>query len=1110
MRSEQDSFQTRPHPANASPTAGIPDRPTRLRVAPACKGFPAGVFAASCFFAPPLSLEARTDESAPEPVLQIDSGMPIYVSSDEPPALLRAVEDLQRDFRNVMGHGFPVIHDPGQLAEEPAIVILGPSTDLALGQNRWVDGREEHRVFVEEADGHSHVVLQGADPRGAIYAVYSFSEEFLGIPPLWVWTSRPIERRDRIEIPLSTDLHFEPPDVKWRTWFPNDQDYLIPWKAISGNRDLLAETFLRLKLNSWDTGSVLNESVTGISADARTARDRGIAVMSTHTSPLGTRVEETRWNNYWINIRGESPPDLTLANTDALLDFWRHSVTTILAEEVETIWTVTFRGHGDLGFWHTYPDAPDSDSERAEVIESMLEHQVRIVAEEAGDDAVMRVPLYNEMSDYFLAGLLEPPEGPAIIWNLVSARRDHYPPEDVFDMTFPEGQPIGLYFNIQFTSTGSHVAQGEGPWKMEENHRIIDSLTPELPTLSMVNVGNVREFVMELEAHARMMWDFDGYDSNAFLENFAGRYFGAAHAREVAELYRDFFLSYWEQRPPTLEGFERQFFFHDLRYSRAMRDILARLENANPSVEPLGTSDFYRIDPAYSGASNTLEAILAGTGESIAKLDNVTARAETLLDEIDERRRPFFNHHLRAQAGFMLNVNRSLRSLALAMRDFDDPWLRENHLAAAHGAYGQARAFLRETETGRFEDWYPRPGQRDIFHLTAIESRLDNLYTAPPTPPVTGAFFDNLNEHPLLWETDFSSAEGWSNVDGTGGYIDTENGLLGTASDAIAGPYATLTSASLLGEPVESDSAGETTTALYFNARFEADSPDDTLWLRFRANEQRGEMPNIAAGLRGDGTLLALGIGSHERLAEADGHVSVATRNVPGVDISLTSRLVQYRLLMQTRADSGSLILQFEQFHQGAGAWQRIDSIAVEDFRTLLGGSPEAALDRLSVFFRTPGTFVSDLAITQRRAEAPPGGFSDWRHRRFSPTDLSDESLSGPYADPDADGVVNLLEFALGGDPHAPGSAPLPILESGGGAEDAAFRFTRPKAAAEAVRYDVQQSGDLTAWETLWSSSDHPYGRIAATEPVNVTIETSSGARFVRLKVILKEDSPAD
>ncbi len=1050
------------------------------------------------------------DETVSEPPLEISEGMPIYVSPQEHPALLRAVADLQRDFRNIMGLGFPIVHDPDRLAEEPTIVVLGPSADLTLGNDRWVDGWEEHRVFVERDGNHAHVILHGADLRGTLYAIYTFSEHFLGLPPLWVWTSQPLESKDQITIPLSTDLHFEPPEVKWRTWFPNDQDYLIPWKGISGNRELIAETLLRLKLNSWDTGSVLNESVTGIVPDAGTARDRGIAVMSTHTSPLGTRVEETRWNNYWIHVRGETPPDLTLANTDALLDFWRHSVTTIREEDVETIWTLTFRGHGDLGFWHTYPDAPDSDPERAEVIESMLEHQVQIVTEEVGDDAIMRVPFYNEMSDYFLAGLLDPPAGADVIWNLVSARRDHYPPENVFDMTFPEGQPVGLYFNIQFTSTGSHVAQGEGPWKMEANHRMIAGLTADPLALSMVNVGNIREFVMELEAHARMMWGFDGYDSDAFLEDFAGRYFGAAHAQPVAELYRDFYHAYWEQRPPTLEGFERQFFFHDLRYSRAMRDILSRLENADPTVEPLGASDFYRIDPTHVGASNTLEAILAGTGESIAKLENVTARAEAMLGEIDERRRPFFHHHIRAQAGFMLNVNRTLRSLALAMRDFDDPWLRENHLAAAHDAYGQARAFLRETETGRFENWYPRPGQRDIFHLNAIGSRLDNLYTAPPTPPVTGAFFDNLNEHRLIWETDFFSAEGWSNIDGTGAYIDTENGLLGSARDGIAGPYATLTDAAVLGDLLETDSAGETTTALYFNARFGGDSPDDTLWLRFRANEPRGEMPNIAAGLRGDGTLPALGIGSHERLAEADGHVSVATRNVPGVDVSLTSRLVQYRLLLQTGADRESLILQFEQFHQGSGRWQRIDSIAVDDYRTALGGSPEAALDRLSVFFRSPGTFVSDLAITQRRAQAPSGGFSDWRQRRFAPAELADESISGPYADPDADGVVNLLEFALGGNPRTPRSAPRPFLEFGSGGDHTTFRFTRPKSAAESVRYEVQASGDLAAWETLWSSSDHPYARIAEAEPVDVKIVTSSRTRFVRLNVTLNEEPPKE
>ncbi len=43
--------------------------------------------------------------------------------------------------------------------------------------------------------------------------------------------------------------------------------------------------------------------------------------------------------------------------------------------------------------------------------------------------------------------------------------------------------------------------------------------------------------------------------------------------------------------------------------------------------------------------------------------------------------------------------------------------------------------------------------------------------------------------------------------------------------------------------------------------------------------------------------------------------------------------------------------------------------------------------------------------------------YDAWRHTRFDAALLNDETLSGDAADPDADGLPNLLEYASGGDP---------------------------------------------------------------------------------------------
>jgi hypothetical protein len=576
-------------------------------------------------------------------------------------------------------------------------------------------------------------VLQGTDMRGTIYAIYTFSEKFLNIPPLWFWASTQHDHLDSIEISADTRLTFPEPYVKWRAWFPNDRDLFSPWQhRAPENFDAHLETMLRLKMNTLEgrlmDGDAWDKPYTA-GREARAARDRGLVITGHHIFSFGSSIRD--WDTYWQKIRKQVPPRTSINNVDALKEFWRYHIETSLREDMEIIWLIGFRGNRDIQFWAFYEDSPDTDAERGAVIERMMNQQVSLLKEVTGEASPpMRTTLYAEKSTLFAAGHLRPPAEPTLIWNFVAARRDHFPAPDLQTMDVPDDRPLGYYMNFQFTSSGSHLAQAEGPWKMEHNFRYVDGKNPRPLEFSVINAGNIREHVMTMSANASMMWNFEEYDTDAFMLEFCERYFGPEHAADVAGLYRDFFDSYWQQKKPDLDGFPRQYIFQDMRFARAIEQITAHFAKGYVP-DPLQDraawvpvpGEYFRIVPNDSGADNQLEAIVNGTEMSISKLEQLIATADTLYELLPPDQRVFFNDNLRVQARFMLHMNKTLNAVTRAFMTLETGAgeLTVNLIEQAASSLKVSRRTLDEAEHSKFTGWYDSDTK---FKMDGLEERI--------------------------------------------------------------------------------------------------------------------------------------------------------------------------------------------------------------------------------------------------------------------------------------------------------------------------------------------------------------------------------------------------
>jgi hypothetical protein len=655
-------------------------------------------------------------------------GFTIYINDSGSPAITNSLDILQRDLRNTLGEESVIRSDWDQLSGVSNAVIILNQEAGNISSIAPIEGFEQHKLFVH----NGNLILQGADIRGTIYAILTFSEKFLGVKPLWYWSGSPFKAIQQIEIPGSYAFDSGEPYVKYRAWFPNDQDMFDPWRQLSKiNNEILYETLLRLKMNTIEIEKTIDYTKPGAITDNTRIIDRyGLIITFHHHSPMNSKLRD--WHTYWEMMGKEGRPEYKLSFMPELEEFWRYNVKTLIDNGIdEIIWGVNFRGDGDIPFWTTFEDAPENMKERGEVINNAVSRQVQILKEENGGRLPMtRMIFYDEMSDLLAEGFLAPPKEENLIWNFVAARRDHFPNEDLRSLSINEDIRLGYYLNLQFTSTGSHLAQAEGPWKMERNYRYVDSKNTEPLSFSVTNAGNIREHVLTLSANAEMMWNFNTYNSDEFLVNFCKVYFGEEQSETIYDLYKKYFHGYWNQKKNDLPGFERQYIFHDLRYKQTIRQLSDKFfdpVDMNPlkdfSWEQLPNRTF-RIVPEDNGVQTQIEALIKGTYESYNIFKKVARMADSLSTLLPPDAGVFFNDNLRFQAHLMMYLNDAVYNYCKAYvsnsKEEQLTLLRESLYAAE-----KARLSLYRMAHSQFETWY---AHERIFDIDDFVSRIKDTF----------------------------------------------------------------------------------------------------------------------------------------------------------------------------------------------------------------------------------------------------------------------------------------------------------------------------------------------------------------------------------------------
>ncbi|MCX6969331.1 MAG: carboxypeptidase-like regulatory domain-containing protein [Verrucomicrobia bacterium] len=135
-------------------------------------------------------------------------------------------------------------------------------------------------------------------------------------------------------------------------------------------------------------------------------------------------------------------------------------------------------------------------------------------------------------------------------------------------------------------------------------------------------------------------------------------------------------------------------------------------------------------------------------------------------------------------------------------------------------------------------------------------------------------------------------------------------------------------------------------------------------------------------------------------------------------------------------------------------------------------------------------------------SSSTPASYATWKTTAgFSESDLTTAAISGESADPDGDGLTNLMEYALGGSPKVADAATIaPAVDSNGSQIQISFHCDDSR---KDIIYSVQSSSDLApnSWTDIAQSIGG--GPMTAVSGRSTVTDPGSGARTVIVSTAL-------
>ena len=342
----------------------------------------------------------------------IDGSVTIVESPQETGPVQRATGDLRSDFTKVFGRAPRQVNrmeDAG-----PTAILIAERSNLPAGISCATATETEAFAFsiaIMPSPGKPRrvICLTGADMRGAIYAIYQFSQTVLGVDPMYLWTDKQPLRRTSVSLPVDFAHVFPSPVFRYRGFFTNDEDLLTGWiPAAKGAHtgislkvwDNIFETILRLKGNMVVPGTWTFPD----DAQVQAAATRGLIINQHHAIPLGVNV--ARWPK-------DAPYNFS-THPEILERAWTNAVNAYKPSE-EILWSVGLRGLSDTSYASLDPSVRGNDPLLGQRIGQAIAEQMKIVRAQH-PNAQFVTDLWQEGARLMQEGYLKIPPEVMLVW----------------------------------------------------------------------------------------------------------------------------------------------------------------------------------------------------------------------------------------------------------------------------------------------------------------------------------------------------------------------------------------------------------------------------------------------------------------------------------------------------------------------------------------------------------------------------------------------------------------------------------------------------------------------------------------------------------------------